>query len=111
MKNLNQYITEKLLISNKIKKYDPEKELDIPVDHLKYIRALIILSKADKKEQLKEVYNQLNQEYDKIFIGFYDNLIKYINNHPDLNVYLEDNDFDKIYDILKSLPENELKKY
>lgn len=37
MKNLNQYITEKLLISNKIKKYDPENELDIPVDHLKYI--------------------------------------------------------------------------
>jgi len=113
MKSITTYINEKLLISKRFMKYDPENELDIPAAHLEYIRALIVLAqgKAVTKEQLKGVYEKLSPEYDKIFTDFYDNLIKYINNHPELNANLEDNDFDKIYDILKLLPENELENY
>lgn len=113
MKSITTYINEKLLIKKKSIKYDPENELDIPAAHLEYIRALIVLAqgKAVTKEQLKGVYDKLSPEYDKIFTNFYDNLIKYLSNHPDLNVDLKDNDYDKIYDILKLLPENELENY
>ena len=117
MKSINQYILEKLKITKNYKwKWDPEYELKIPESQLAYIDSLILVANNKKidKSSVKIIYDAFINEDTvkkyKYMENFRDNLIKYLNNHPDLPEMLGDT-FDDIYGALQSLPENELIQY
>ena len=115
MKSINQYILEKLKITKKYK-WDPEYELKIPESQLAYIDSLILVANNKKidKSSVKIIYDAFTNENTvkkyKYMENFRDNLLKYLNNHPDLPEMLGDT-FDDIYGALQSLPENELIRY
>ena len=115
MKSITQYISEKLKITKNYK-WDPEYELKIPESQLAYIDSLILVANNKKidKSSVKIIYDAFTNEDTvkkyKYMENFRDNLIKYLNNHPDLPEMLGDT-FDDIYGALQSLPENELIRY
>lgn len=115
MKSINQYISEKLKITKNYK-WDPEYELKIPESQLAYIDSLILVANNKKidKSSVKIIYDAFTNEDTvkkyKYMENFRDNLLKYLNNHPDLPEMLGDT-FDDIYGALQSLPENELIRY
>ena len=118
MKDLNTYIIEKLKIKKGHYKsnWDPEHELNISPLELQYIHTLIVVvhNKEVSKENAKLVYDAFisdqNKEAIKGLDNLEDNIIKYLNNHPNLPELLGDT-FDDIYVALKSLPEDELIEY
>lgn len=118
MKNLSTYITEKLKIKNGYYKsnWDPEEELGISPLELQYIRALIVVvhNKEVKKETAKLVYDifisDQTKEKVKGLDNLEDNIIKYLDNHPNLPELLGST-FDDIYAALTDLPEDELIEY
>ena len=118
MKNLSTYITEKLKIKNGYYKsnWDPEEELGISALELQYIRTLIVVvhNKEVKKETAKLVYDAFisdqNKEAVKGLVNLEDNIIKYLDNHPNLPELLGST-FDDIYAALTDLPEDELIEY
>ena len=115
MKSINQYILEKLKITKNYK-WDPEYELNIPESQLAWIDSLILVANNKKidKSSVKMIYDAFINEDTvkkyKYMENFRDNLLKYLNNHPDLPEMLGDT-FDDIYGALQSLPENELIQY
>ena len=116
MKSINQYILEKLKITKNYKwKWDSEYELKIPESQLAYIDSLILVAnnKMIDKSSVKIIYDAFINEDTvkkyKYMENFRDNLLKYLNNHPDLPEMLGDT-FDDIYSALQSLHENELIK-
>lgn len=115
MKSINQYISEKLKITKNYK-WDPEYELKIPEGQLAYIDSLILVAnnKEIDKSTVKIIYDAFTNEDTvkkyKYMENFGDNLLKYLNNHPDLPEMLGDT-FDDIYGALQSLPEDELIQY
>ena len=118
MKSLQEIILEKLKIKNGYYKsnWDPEEELGISPLELQYIRTLIVVvhNKEVKKETAKLVYDAFisdqNKEAIKGLDNLEDNIIKYLDNHPNLPELLGST-FDDIYVALTDLPEDELIEY